>query len=313
MEAKGTFAVTYFHVMVLQASFTQLEPLQLAKRRSQNPVSITIATEGCVTANSSSSLQTRSLEIQRMVHGLFVPLIRVTQHILIYSLLVCVICYPLPSFVFFIDGITHSTEISTTEVGIRFFAVSTSLTQATPKSKKGLKRKGEEKKDKEKRTAQFKPKYALTIPADSDRSESRLSRSGTFGSVSLSAISTLLIATSDMSFSRLGHLESNHCKRITMAVLQSYHPSIRISLNLLFRYLAPPRLCQQLQKAFTLMKNSSELAGEKTGQGGQYLQVTSSRSNDKNKKESPPDTRSEESIVRFKYDDNEGIWYSMSG
>ncbi|THU94981.1 hypothetical protein K435DRAFT_798467 [Dendrothele bispora CBS 962.96] len=43
-------------------------------------------------------------------------------------LLVCVICYSEPSLVFFINDIIHGVELSTTEVGNRFFAVSTSLT-----------------------------------------------------------------------------------------------------------------------------------------------------------------------------------------
>ncbi|THU88712.1 hypothetical protein K435DRAFT_781946, partial [Dendrothele bispora CBS 962.96] len=85
-------------------------------------------------------------------------------------LLVCVICYSEPSLVFFIDDITHSAEFSTTEVDNRLFVVSTSLTHPTlANSKKGLRRKGEEKKDKEKRKAQSKPKYTLAIQTNSGR------------------------------------------------------------------------------------------------------------------------------------------------
>ncbi|THU88699.1 hypothetical protein K435DRAFT_969379 [Dendrothele bispora CBS 962.96] len=66
--------------------------------------------------------------------------------------------------------------LSTTEVGNRFFAVSTSLTQANPNSKKGLRRKGEDKEDKEERKAQSKLKCPYAIQTDSDRSKSRFSR-----------------------------------------------------------------------------------------------------------------------------------------
>ncbi|THU97023.1 hypothetical protein K435DRAFT_796883 [Dendrothele bispora CBS 962.96] len=49
---------------------------------------------------------------------------------------------------------------------------------------------------------------------------------------------------------------------------------------------------------------------KKTGQEDQYLQATSSSygTSNKNKNKSPPDTQSEGSIVRSKYDDNERIW-----
>ncbi|THU82966.1 hypothetical protein K435DRAFT_807868 [Dendrothele bispora CBS 962.96] len=59
--------------------------------------------------------------------------------------------------------------------------------------------------------------------------------------VTMSPISTLLIATSDTSqfdgFPRPGHLESKHCKRILVRIHKisltvSYHPSIRINLKM---------------------------------------------------------------------------------
>ncbi|THU92029.1 hypothetical protein K435DRAFT_218062 [Dendrothele bispora CBS 962.96] len=67
------------------------------------------------------------------------------------------------SLILFTDNIIYSTKLSTTEVGNHFFAVSTLLTQATPNSKKGLRRKGEDKEDKEERKAQSKSKYTLAI------------------------------------------------------------------------------------------------------------------------------------------------------
>ncbi|THU96999.1 hypothetical protein K435DRAFT_796861 [Dendrothele bispora CBS 962.96] len=145
---------------------------------------------------------------------------------------VCVICYPQPSLVFFIDGIVHCAELSTTEVGNCFFAVSISLTQATANSKKGLKRKGEEKKDTEKWKVQSKPKCPSAIQTNSDRSKSQFSRKRKLhttaihqkdildGSpiVTLSPISTLLITTSDTTqfngFPRPDHSKSNHRKRV---------------------------------------------------------------------------------------------------
>ncbi|THU90283.1 hypothetical protein K435DRAFT_841535 [Dendrothele bispora CBS 962.96] len=137
----------------------------------------------------------------------------------------------------FRDSVTASyTKLSTTKVGNRFFAVSTLLTQVTSNSKKGSRRKGEEKKEKEERKAQSKPKFPLAIQTNLDRSKSRFSRqrqereklcpTGFTGKryltrysiVTLSLISTLLIATSDMGqfdgFPRPYHLESNHRKHV---------------------------------------------------------------------------------------------------
>ncbi|THU80463.1 hypothetical protein K435DRAFT_809865 [Dendrothele bispora CBS 962.96] len=51
-----------------------------------------------------------------------------------------------------------------------------------------------------------------------------------------------------------------------------------------------------ITEAFTPIKDLSELGGKKTGQEDRYLQATSY--GDKNKKNSPPDTQSEGSIVR---------------
>ncbi|THU93948.1 hypothetical protein K435DRAFT_840025 [Dendrothele bispora CBS 962.96] len=195
------------------------------------------------------NVETCGLETQRMVHGFLVSL--VTQPlILVYSLLVCVICYLQPSLVFFIDDIIHCAELSTTDVGNRFFVVSTSLTQATPNSKKRLKRKGEEKKDKEKRKVQSKPKVKRVDFRVRDSLERPHHNS-------VSDLD-LVIATSGMSqfggFTRPGHLESNP--------MNTFWFVFKISL--------------------------SEYYGcawkEKTGQEGQYLQVTSSSSSDKNKK-----------------------------
>ncbi|THU93949.1 hypothetical protein K435DRAFT_799277 [Dendrothele bispora CBS 962.96] len=189
-------------------------------------------------------------------------------------------------------------EFSTTEVDNRLFVVSTSLTHPTlANSKKGLRRKGEEKKDKEKRKAQSKPKYTLAIQTNSDRNHWEDILDGS-PIVTLSPISTLLIATSDMS-----HFEG-FARSLEKQSLQTRFRLLELSLSIT-RIMTVPRTSSTLStitKVFMLMKGLMELGGKKNRQEDGYLQATFSGSSDsdKNKKKSPPDTRSEGSIVRFK-------------
>ncbi|THU97002.1 hypothetical protein K435DRAFT_796864 [Dendrothele bispora CBS 962.96] len=245
---------------------------------------------------------------------------RVTANSLVKTLLVCAICYSQPFLVFFIDDITHSADFSTTEVDNRLFVVSTSLTHATlANSKKGLRRNGEEKKDKEKRKAQSKPKYTLAIQTNSGRSkestfetydvnlipyfypftfllvltcwrgqEGKELHTGKiyltrYPIVTLSPISTLLIATSYMSrfdrFPRPDHLESNHRKHVLdprFLFLSHLLPLFMFSLTLCVP-VAGSCYLNFSEKAFTLMTHEGFIGGwrENNRQEDRYLQTTS--------------------------------------
>ncbi|THU95094.1 hypothetical protein K435DRAFT_798382 [Dendrothele bispora CBS 962.96] len=207
-------------------------------------------------------------------------------------LLVCVICYSEPSLVFFINDIIHGVELSTTEVGNRFFAVSTSLTQATANSKKGLKQKGEEKKDKEKRKAQSETKCAFAIQTNSDRFKSRFSRD------SRERVNSTAFRDQVTWKATAANAFCKYCKDYDCP-LPSESASIFNSIT--------SHLLDLVNNYQSVHADEGFIGAwrKKTGQEGQYLQATSFRSNEKNKKESLPDTRSEGSIVRFKYDDNE--------
>ncbi|THU92504.1 hypothetical protein K435DRAFT_800435 [Dendrothele bispora CBS 962.96] len=172
-------------------------------------------------------------------------------------------------------GLEAHTKLSTKEVGNHFFAVSTSLTQATPNSKKGLRRKGEEKKDKEERNPNPSSRWLFRLTWIGPRvdfqgnfkKEKNYTLQGFTGKIYLTgphhnSVSNLdlVIVTSEMGqfdgFTRPGHLETNPYEHVNFSKYYENHDcnfrvsplSIIISLNLLFRYLAPLRLCQQSHK-----------------------------------------------------------------
>ncbi|THU90243.1 hypothetical protein K435DRAFT_802148 [Dendrothele bispora CBS 962.96] len=175
-----TVVMRHFH-NGLQASFAQdnthynWQNVDIKSCMSAVGITIRTARTGHAASNLSSSAP--DLWLKDSANGTRLLHTIITQPLnLVYTLLGWVICYSEPSFVFSVNDIIHSVKLLTTEVGNRFFAVSTSLTQATANSKEGLKRKGAEKKDTEKRKAQSEPKCPSAIQMNSDGSKSRFSR-----------------------------------------------------------------------------------------------------------------------------------------